>query len=96
MSAISLALNLVNTATRRQLAAEELHAALLDAAKPGQAQIRILLEEAPRFLLMELVGTGWITWQDLAGAAARVPHLGGRNGAWIEEMAGFALARTAR
>ena len=96
MSAISLALNLVNTATRRQVTAEELHAALLDAAKPGQAQVRILLEEAPRSLLMELVGAGWITWLDLAGAAERVPNLGGRNGAWIEEMAGFALARTAR
>ena len=96
MSAISLALNLVNTATRRQLTAEELHAALLDAAKPGQAQVRILLEEAPRSLLMELAGTGWVTWQHLAEAASRVPHLGGRNGAWIEEMAGFALARAAR
>jgi len=96
MSAISLALNLVNTATRRQLTAEELHAALLDAAKPGQAQVRILLEEAPRSLLMELVHTGWVTWQHLAEAASRVPHLGGCNGAWIEEMAGFALARTDR
>jgi hypothetical protein len=96
MSAVSLAQNLVNTATRRQLTAEELHAALLDAAKPGQAQVRILLEEAPRSLLMELVGTAWISWQDLAGAAGRVPYLGGWNGAWIQEMAGFALARTAR
>jgi len=59
-------------------------------------QVRILLEEAPRSLLMELVGEGWTTWQDLAGAASRVPHLGGRNGPWIEEMAGCALARTAR
>ncbi len=94
MSVVSLALNLVNTATRRRITAAELHAALLDEARPGQAQVRILLEEAPRSLLMELVGAGWITWQDLAAAARRVPHLGGRNGAWIEEMAGFALART--
>jgi hypothetical protein len=96
MSAVSLALSLVNTATRRHLTAEELHAALLDAQQTGQAHVRILLEEAPRPLLMELVGAGWITWHDLAGAAGRVPHLGGRNGTWIREMAGFALARTAR
>jgi hypothetical protein len=64
MSAVSLALNLVNTATRRQLTAEELHAALLDAEKAGQSQVRILLEEAPRSLLMEQVGAGWISWQD--------------------------------
>ena len=95
MSAISLTVNLVNTATRRRLTAEELHAALPDAAKPGQVQVRILLEEAPRSLLMELVGTRWVTWQHVAEAASRVPHLGGRNGAWIEEMAGFAVAQTA-
>jgi hypothetical protein len=96
MSAISLALNLVNTATPRQLTAEELRDALLDRDKPGQAQVRILLEEAPRSLLLELVEDRWIDWQDLAAAAGRVPHLGGRNGAWIKEMAGFAMARTAR
>jgi hypothetical protein len=96
MSVILLALNLVNTATPRQLTAEELRDALLDKDKPGQPQVRILLEEAPRSLLLDLVEDGWIGWQDLAAAAERMPHLGGRNGAWINEMAGFALARTAR
>ncbi|HEX5326087.1 MAG TPA: hypothetical protein VFW75_05430 [Acetobacteraceae bacterium] len=47
-------------------------------------------------MLLGLVSDGWITWPELALVCRRVPHLGGRKAAWIEAMAGFALARPAR
>lgn len=96
MSALTMALNLVNTATPKRLDGPQLRAALLDPNQPGQAQVRVLLEEAPRAMLLGLVDDGWITWTELALACCRVPHLGGSNAAWIGEMAGLALARPAR
>ncbi|HEX5326088.1 MAG TPA: hypothetical protein VFW75_05435 [Acetobacteraceae bacterium] len=46
MTALAMALNLVNTATPECLDGSQLRAALLHPSQPGQAQVRVLLEEA--------------------------------------------------
>jgi len=93
MRPLRLALNLVNISIPIPVAADTLHAALLDSAAPRQAAARILLEESAPTLLADLVDGGFIAWPELAAAAERYPPASHETAAWIRDMARLALAR---
>lgn len=95
MRSVRIALGIVNTSTAMRVDAEELRAALIDPAAPGQAHARILMEEAPEPLFADLVREGFLSWHALAEAAGRYPPDSHDTIAWIDDMARLALAGAA-
>jgi len=84
---LRIALSIINTSTPREIDAEGLLKALLDPAAPGQAYVRLLLEEVPHQILAGLVADGFTQWRDLEAAAKRWGPGRGETAAYIRDMA---------
>lgn len=88
---LRIVLSIVNTSTPRQSDGKGLQKALLDPGAPGQAHVRILLDEAPLQVLAGLVAEGFTRWSDLKIAAERWEPSHGETAAFIREMARLAM-----
>lgn len=88
---LRIALSIVNTSTPWEIDAEGLLLAILDANAPGQAHVRILLDEAPQQVLAGLVADGFTRWSDLLAAAERWDLVRGETTSFIRDMARLAM-----
>ena len=88
---LRIALSIINTSTPKRITAKGLRKAILDPEAPGQAHVRLLLDEAPQQVLAGLVAEGFTSWRELQAAAERWRPAHGETAAFIREMARLAV-----